>query len=555
MTQSQVLDVRPSAIQRKDYGLAAGKGKEWGGLATVPFFGIGEQIVENMQFESGFYRKMFGNSLFKSLSGESSVIQDILLLEEFEKGDGTFQRIVAFRSSESPDRFKVRAIDDDGTIITPTGGAGDIEFTSSVFGWVQIGLNGYISNKDTTASLKNLFSWDGTKLTAVTSAPDNPDFISRDGQRIALGAEGIMSFSQRSTAVISSFTGGSGIDVDGNYNVSNPGLQKGAVSAAGALIIFFERGAELHKVTVNSDGTGLLGETRISAAAGGGGWNYNGNGISNNFQVTSNDNFTYFANTDGLMQMNPLTGETQNLVEGNGAIQKIWEGLDLSDSVVRYSPKDLLVCVPAKNDGEAVNDFMICWSTQEERFYIKTRPGVIKLGVIDNQLFGAEQSGTNIYKIFDKDSFEDGDGGTPTSKIIREWDSLGGATNEKRLQRVITFMSINPDSTANVNVYLDGFTNLANSYNVTEEDIDDISQIFGSYGDYVGASGTPDTTTNTDVVKSEYFTQRFGTITTEITEESQLDFRVYGYNLLYTITPTSEGAKQFVSRSYATSTF
>ena len=548
MTQAQILQVASTTIQRKDYGLASKN--EFGGLTTVPFFGVGEQIVENMRIESGFYRKMFGNSEFVDLVGESSVIQNILLVEEYQKADGTFQTIVAFRASTGADTFKIRAIEEDGTITTPTGGAGDIAFDSSIFGWIQIGLVGYVSNKVAASTSENLFSWNGAALTAVSNAPDNPDFIARDGQRIALGAEGVMSFSQKSTTALSSFTGGTGVNADGNYNVSNPGRQTGAISAAGGLVILFERGAELHAIA--DDGTQILGETRISAQTGSGGWNYNGNGIKNNFQLDGDGNFLYIVNTDGLIRINPLTGRSENLVEDNGAIEEIWKGLDPEDLIVEYSPKDLLVCVAAKDLGEAVNDKLICWDVKNEKFYVKTNPSAFRLGVVNNQLQAGEQSGNRVFDVFDEDSFDDGEGGTYTARVVREWDSLGGPTNEKRLQRLITYMNINPDSAADVNVYLDGFNVVVDAYRVEEDDIDDISGLLGAYGDYVVASGTPDPTDNTDVVKAEYFTELFGTISIEVTEESQLDFRFYNYNLHYTGTPTSEGAKQFVGKSYAT---
>lgn len=553
MAQGQILSVKNTPIQRKDYGLATDN--KFQGLVTVPFFGQGEQIVENMRLESGFYRKMFGNSIFKNLSGESSVIQNIVLVEEYNKGDGTFQRIVAFRSSTSPDRWKIRGIEDDGTITTPSGGAGDVAFESGFFGYVQIGLVGYISNKVAASTSKNLFSWDGSTLTAVTSAPDNPDFISQDGQRIALGAEGIVSFSQKSTAALSSFTGGAGASVDGNYNTSNPGLQTGAESAAGGIIIFFEKGAELHQVIPTADSSTVFGETRISAATGSAGWNYNGRGIKNNFQVTKDDNFIYIVNTDGLIRIDPLTGNATNLVEDNGAIETIWQNLDAEDFTIEYSPKDFLVCVTAKNTGEAVNDKLICWDVKNDSFYVKTNPTAFRLGNINNQLYAGEMSGSKLYKVFDEDSFEDGDSGTYTAKIIREWDSLGGPKKESRLQRVGAFMNISPNSSSDVNLYLDGFTNIVDAMSITESDIDDTSDVLGVYGDYIFGGGTPDPTTNSDVVKSLYFNNIFGTIAVEITEESQDDFRVYNYDLFYTTTPSSEGVKQFTGKSYSTTKF
>lgn len=548
MTQGTVVPVRNAPIQRKDYGL--GTKNAWRGLMTVPFYGVGDQIVQNMRYESGFYRKMFGNSEFADLSGESSVIESIILTEQFDKGDGTFQRIEAFRSSTSPDRFKIRALEDDGTITTPTGGAGDVAFTSDIFSWVQIGLNGYLSNRDTAASTKNLHSWNGTALTFISNAPDNPDFIDRDGQRIALGAQGIMSFSQRSTAVLTSFTGGTSTDQNGNYNVSNPGNQTGAIAAAGGIVIFFQRGAELHKVSPNAAGDDLSGETRISGATGATGWNYNGNSIKNNFQLAADPNFLYIINDDGLIRIDPLTGQSTNLVEGNGAIQALWETLDIDDARLVYSPQDLMICVTTKVKGTAVNDRLVCWDTKEEQFYIKPSIFATSLGVIDNQLFSGENSGSLVFKVFDETTFEDGSGGTVLCRIKREKDGLGGPKIEKRLRRSSVFVNIHPNSKANVSTFLNGVRNSVNTYVISGNDIEDTSDLVETLGEYIWASGGADPTENVDVVKSSYFTGRFGLISMEICENSTFDFRIYNYTVLYAITPTIEATKLFVNQSY-----
>ena len=56
MAQNTVPEVSRTSIQRKDYGLATDNGFQ--GLGTVPFYGVGEQNVENMRLSSGVYEKM-----------------------------------------------------------------------------------------------------------------------------------------------------------------------------------------------------------------------------------------------------------------------------------------------------------------------------------------------------------------------------------------------------------------------------------------------------------------------------------------------------------------
>lgn len=537
MGRGSVYDIQPSRVQRGIYGLGSKSGFQ--GMTTVPFFGVGEQLVENMQLDSGFYRRMYGNTLFKSIASTNRING----IFSYQKTDGSYQMIVFYNDGTNN---KMRAIEEDGTLVTPSGGAGDVNFSSSTIGFEQIGITGYATTKATAAS-GNLWSWNGTTLTAVTNCPDNPEFLSRDGERLIVSAGGLLHFSQRSTTALTSFTGGTGRNINGNYNISrvNP---TSTVKVQAGVVVFFKEGAEYHEILPNNAGDGLLGETKASA------WNYSGIGVSRYNQATVSENYIYIVNEDGIIQIDSLTGQHANLMEQAGSIRKYWDNFDKSDLSIAYAPKSKMILVTVRENGDSSNDRLVCYhvpyssiSKGIKPFYFKTNVNPYCLGVVNNEIYYGSHSNGNIYKLFDSDTFRDGDDAIPIARIFREWDSFGGAKIEKRMQRISTFMSISPDSTVETNLYIDGALEPVETLAVTQSDISNTSSVSHIVGAYLPGVGQEDEVSNSDVIKTEYFNQRFSTYALEVVDSSDNDFRLYGFDIHYTVTGIQNGAKNFTS--------
>lgn len=531
--------------QRKEYGL--GKKNVWGGMKTTPFFGIGEQIVENMQEESGYYRKMFGNSLLGEVTVSGKTINEVPYIWEFDKGDGTYQVLAIVKTDTA--KWKLRALTQAGAVVVPTGGAGDVEFTNGTFSYIQAGLFGYIS---CNAATNNLYSWNGTLLTAVSNSIANPLFIFKNGGRIATVNAGIATFSSRVFGQITDFkVTATGPDMWNNYTVTNSGSMRGAIDANAGAIIFFEKGAELHNVYSNNNGDGILGETKTQN------WNYGGRGPTNQQNITKSKNFVYIANEEGLIQIDPMTGQSVNLIINGGAIEKKWKTLDYSGMVIQYSQKNEMVCVSTRLSDSAANDFLICYHEPYKKFYIKTNVYAKSLALVGGDLYGGEEGSPYIYKIFDKTTFEDGRSSSPTARIVKEWDSFGAPEYEKRLQRVSTFINMNPVSEAEVNLYKDGSTTAIKTFSLTASDLGGSSSTLAEYGSYISGIGTFDIaeSTNQDTQKSLFHPGTFGTLAFELKETSNFDFRVYNTDVQYTVTPTSQGAKMYTSKVYSNDTF
>ena len=91
---------------------------------------------------------------------------------------------------------------------------------------------------------------------------------------------------------------------------------------------------------------------------------------------------------------------------------------------------------------------------------------------------------------------------------------MGNAKAEKRMQKLSVFASVNPDSNFDVETMIDGLDgddDAVDSFNVTQEDILNVSGVIGLIGQYILAIGSPDTTGNADVVKTQLYQTVFGT--------------------------------------------
>ena len=103
--------VKSAKISRRVRGELAG-GQKFKGMITLPFTGSGEQLVENMYIDTGKYLKMTGNSVWKDLSLNVPVDN----IFEYQTPSGEYQTIVTYYDGSN---YKVKAIESDGTVITP----------------------------------------------------------------------------------------------------------------------------------------------------------------------------------------------------------------------------------------------------------------------------------------------------------------------------------------------------------------------------------------------------------------------------------------------------
>lgn len=520
MAKGTVIDARPAQRGRLVVGNIS-KGQGFQGMRTVQFNGVGEQLVENMYIDSAVYRKMEGNSVLVD-TGVDTDIMDIF----HYKNDTQNQLVFTYKDGSN---YKLRAYNlGDGTISTPTGGAGDVAFTSSDFSFVQLGLFGYIANDSATTQL---YKWDGTQLVVVTNAPTNIIFLTKEGRRLVAGREGFVEFSSRITtdASITNWTGGTGLNAASVYNVANAGLPKAAVPAQGYTVLFWEYGAELHRTEPNNAGDNLSGETRV------GGFNYSGAGVDNDKKVVSTPNNIYFVNEEGVWEMSPFSGGAKNLIENSGAMQRYWDGLDTTDSVIEYYPDKQFVCVHIREQGEGTNDRILIVDVGKDSrpMYFKTKSAGSTLGLVDRELYMGGTKG-KIYKLFDSTTFLDGNDGDTKCRVITEWNTVTNSHSYKSFRRASIFANLHPDSSFTINVFQDGFIDVeTTSETYQTADVTNDSSVVGQIGKYVVGIGRPNTLDNTDVVKRKRFLSRFITYSMEIVEESNEDFRINSFTLDY----------------------
>ena len=169
MPKAEPMQVQPTPKERKNYF-------PWKfGLRSSEYQGVGAALAENCYLKDGRIKKLKGQEVWK----DTSTPAEIVWMGQYEKSDGTFQVLYAYLSGSI---YLLKAVNEDLSITTPTGGAGDVNFTSSNFDIVQIGTTAYISNESATTPM---YSWNGTALTAISNAPLSPKYLLRDGNRLA----------------------------------------------------------------------------------------------------------------------------------------------------------------------------------------------------------------------------------------------------------------------------------------------------------------------------------------------------------------------------------
>ena len=478
-------------------------------LRSQEFQGVGACLAENTYIQDGKLRKTRGQSVFK----DTTTPAEILWMGEYEKSDGTFQILYAYLSGSI---YLLRAIEENGTITTPTGGAGDVNFTSSNFDIAQLNTIGYVSNESATTPL---YSWNGTLLTAISNAPASPKYVLVDGNRLCINKV----FSGAITGTLTDFTAGTGAADNGDYAAR--GNPVGGVEAGGGVILMSKMGAELHKVIPNNASDDVSAKTKIQ------GFNYTGLGIQNTHQIVAGKNFVYFFNSDGIFEMNPFDGTVLNLTD-TGNIERRWKELNRTNAFIEYDSKNDRVVVVAKQRGQ--NDTIIIVDTRIEQRPISyaTAGFFSSIANVNNQLYGGSSHDARVMKIFD--TFTDRDGGKLQFRYIIEWDALTNAMLEKRLRQFSIFANLNHESSFEAKLYKDGSHEpIATQTFTTTASLDSakVGSVLGAYGKYVfNLGGGRDSATadlNTDKMQKEKYNTKCSTYTLEIVENSFYDFQVY----------------------------
>lgn len=477
-------------------------------LRSQEFTGKGAALAENCYVDDGFLRKLKGQSLLKDLTQAEIVWMS---RRGYEKADGTFQILYAHASGGN---FKLKALElDDLSIVTPSGGAGDVAFTSSNFDMVTIGTTGYISNE--SASTQG-YSWDGAALTAITNFPTSPKFILRDGNRITT----LKSFSGET---LSDYTAGTGVAATGNYAISLEPV--GGVEAGIGSIFFGKMGAEAHKVIPNNASDDVSAKTKIEN------FSYTGLGIQNTHQVVAGKNNVYFLNEEGIQEMNPYTGATTNLVD-IGNIKRRYANFNLTNAIIEYDSKNDRICVIVRTRGQ--NDTCIMVDTFREDRAISISPGSYfsSMANVNNQLYGGSSHDGKVVKMFD--TFTDRDGGKLTFRWIMEWDALTNAMLEKRLKQFSIFASLNPQSSFKALLRKDGSHDpIATQTFTTTAALG--TGVLGTnrevWGKYIlnlgGGRDVATSDTSTDRMLKTRKNSKISTYSLEIIETSFYDFKVY----------------------------
>jgi len=498
----------------RDITGSLGGGTPFSGMSTVEDVGIGEQVVENLRISSSRYTKMFGDSLFKDLGNGAQILN----IFEFKKSDGSFQICVTFAEGAF---FRFRAIESDGTVITPTV---DVDFTSDTFDFVQLGAFGYLSNNSATTQL---YSWDGAALTAIANAPANIEFLSLIGRRLVAGANDLFDFSAR--LVLSPvLTDWNAVGLDGNsvYNAGNVGKPTAAVAAQGQTVAFWIDGSEMHGIFPNNAGDNLSGETKVPG--------YNSQkGAVNKKRVVSTPNNIYVVDSEGLWEINPFSGVSINLVANAGKLEKYWETFDFTDSQIIYSPKEEMVLISIREQGEGTNSKLVCYDLDNKAFYIKTRVFAFSLGVIDNQVYAGDYVG-RLFKVFDETTFSDNSGMDIKCRLITEWSGITSPVFFKSFVKAGFFGNVSPDSSLVFNLFEEGDVRtsvVSRTFNAA--DISDTSSVIELMGKYEMSIAKADELSNSKVIRRTRFINRFITYCVEITEESSENFKINSIYLGY----------------------
>lgn len=517
---AQTTDVMMSNQPVKSYGVEAGGFV----LGMNTQINAGNQIQLNALIKDGELHKMKGDSEFFD---QTDADGSILKIGEYQKDDGTFQRLIMYYDGSD---YKMRAIEDDGTETTPTGGAGDVAFTSPVFGYAQISLTGYISNKDTAAN-GNLWSWNGTQLTAITSCPDNPEWLGKRGRHLLVGAEGVAHFSRSDNNPLTTWTGGAAQFTEGEFRCTNSGTPTGVVDAGTGTIIAFRSGLELHNINILSDGAGskyIDDETQENT------FTFSGQGITEPEHIAAGFYYIYIINEGGFWSIDPIRGKAINLVgDESGKAGRYWGTFDISSASLAYSPKEKMVVCTLNTIDTGVNNLILCYHESSKSLCVKSG-NYETFEVVDGQLYGGSSIDGKIAKVFDDSTYTDINGVKTKFRVISEWDTITKKTDQIIPVDLFLDLSADENDYITVNIYADGYIDdpIA-SFLFTVSDVTDTGSITAAIGNYTMGVGKSDDESISDLLAKSSLDTPFYTYCWEVIHESASDCRLRNVDLQF----------------------
>jgi len=482
-------------------------------LNSQKFQGQGARVAQNLKLQDGFLQKTKGQKLFKEIAG----LKKIINLFSFQNSDGSEQIIYCYKSGN---KYKIKAIKEDGSEITPTN---DVEFTSEIFDFVQIGKKGFISNFSATTPL---FQWDGITLAATSNAPTEIKFLSRDGLRLVAGSGNLTKFSGGEIETNNNFTTGAGVKKNGDY-ASTLQTPTAAVSANTGVVIFGEFGAEAHWVQPNAASDDLSDKTKIQN------FSFNGRGVSNKKQVCVANNYIYFFNDDGIFEMNPYSGQVINLAD-TGEIKKIWENTDFSFGSIAYDNKNDFIVIIGKYKAMQ-NNVMFCVNLNDNKRSISMADNSFFNCLVSgkDELFGGSSFDGKIIKIFS--GYSTVNGNDTYFRFISERDGFNNSLIAKKIKRIYFFISSYPQVNFTIKLYFDGYNKAAISqtFSTPPQQISTTQQVFGKY---VFNFGKKTIENQTESINLSRYRNKFSTFSFEIIESSTHDFIVHDFLIEYETT-------------------
>ena len=514
MTLAEVKRQPSSPKRRKPFDFT-------GGMKTAPYTGKGLQRVDNMQFESGFLRRQHGVSTTRDTS--ESELYGIGSFQKTTTGEYQILYMIA-----SGSKYKLRAWNTTlETTITPTGGAGDVEFVGDTFSFAQVGKTGFVGNNDATTPL---YSWDGATLTAVTVAgaldPDRIDALWTDGKRLACidKTQGTALFSQISGVLTAWSVGGDGSAVGGVYD-SMQDLPTCGVTAGGYSIVFSGEEGQANKIQEISLGDGNLDIMVTTKVIG---WNCRV-GFSGPDKIAKSDNFVYGVKDQGLFKIDPYSGNSENLIEGSGAMERYWNTLDFSAAVVSYCPDEKMICISTKEKNAAVNDRLILFHEEYGSFYFKTNLFLVNMAEAGGKLYGITDNDGKVYRVFDPDNHTYFDDTLQRCRIVTEWDALGDVHAFKRVKKLSLFGSVFEDDTISIKTYVNGaFNNVWSNKQYTGQGSGDDSGGVAVLGEYELALGAPGSKELSDMIRKQRTSKKVITVCAEVECTTDKNFQIHG---------------------------
>jgi len=474
-------------------------------------FSSGANYQSNLSQDSGVLEKVKQNTPFVDASDFSA----IQYIGEFITSTGEKQALY-FGLIDA--ELKLRAVEEDGTILTPTGGLGDFVF-SGLITTRQVGTD-VIIGYDGGNKL-----WDGEAITA--NGDEEVISQARDGGRVGyINTDGKAKFTDNTPT--SGFTGGTGANANGDYNCGIP-IATAIVEGGTGVIILGERNAEAHWVQPNNASDEVSSRTKIES------FSYLGEGVTSERFVCSTGETLGLLNKSGVHEMDSYSGRTTNLIIG-GKIERYWkERVDMTNGFIFYDrTNDWLIAQVALDSPQ--NNVFLAFNRKEKGMppFIIPEQYLSHAGVVGEDIIGALNAGGETFKLLDSYSIPDGT--TSKSRYITEFDGLGTMQEDKNLLSVTAITDVNPDAILKMKVYFDNETvpSLEKTISIKDLTVPDGN---AAYGEYVFAVGASDLVKE-KVVRGEKVKagMRFKTIAVELWEESSDNFKVYDILLAYKAT-------------------